>query len=338
MRGRRAPVRRRLAQHPSLVAPGQRVHVARPTAHHRFDRRGRPSRPAGRRGTRACDPSIRSCRELPVDQLDHLTESLDDEVGASVFKHLRARVGHQQRGAHPLGTRSDDVVFDGVADEQHVRGIALARRRALPGRCGRRACTNAPTRSWSRCRPPRRAPVERPALRVARRRCSRRSVCARRGPAARWSVSRQSGRRRAASSVAAYWRSTSRIACGVVECAAERIRHRRVRTGEQLAVQVRRTGGNRPVADAHPLPVRGPQLLVGRLHADRVGDRAELREVRDAQVARAEQRVGEVEEDGAGLGVMPPPPRPGAPATSPPPPGAGSGGARSATPPPACTP
>ena len=76
-----------------------------------------------------------------------------------------------------------------------------------------------------------------------------------------------------------------RVARGVVERASERFGRRRVRTGEQLAVQVRRTRGDRPVADAHPLPVRGPELLVGRVHPDRVGDRAQLREVRVAQVA-----------------------------------------------------
>ena len=76
-----------------------------------------------------------------------------------------------------------------------------------------------------------------------------------------------------------------RVTRGVVERATQRFGGRRVRTGEQLAVQVRRSRGDGPVADAQPLPVRGPELRVGRLHTDGVGDGAELREVRLAQVA-----------------------------------------------------
>ena len=67
-------------------------------------------------------------------------------------------------------------------------------------------------------------------------------------------------------------------------------------------MQVRRRRRDRPIRDAHPRPVRRPQLGVGSLHTDRVSHEPQLREVDAAQVAVAEQGAGEVEEDGRKLG------------------------------------
>ena len=273
--------RGRPAQHPPRAPAVHARRLARPATDHRLDRRSTEITRAGRRGTRAASVGdrARSPHELRLDDLDAPRRAARSRGPARTSAVSDRPSVTSSAVAMPAACGPAMSCARRVADEQH-----LGRPRTRPVE---RELVDAPASGLHDCAASELVPASitaaepellRPGRRAARRRCSTRSARAVRGRADDRGYSRQSAR-----SSAEVDRGRVLPVDQLPHAGRRRARRRGLRPSptnddaEELAVRDR-TGCavERPVRHADTTAVAARSSSSDGVHADRVGDEAQL--------------------------------------------------------------